>query len=697
MTLSDDPTNEREKAAAPSAASVFISYASCDKALADAVVLSLERRGIRCWIAPRDIVAGEFYADALVRAIDAAPILVVVLTASAAASPHVLREVERAASKRHPLISLRVDRAPLPPGLQYFLNSSHWLEVGGEILEDSAASALIEAVQKSLIAPSSFATAPSITQSAPDAVRATIGRRRMSQAGLVLLVLVVVGGAIWLARQNTGDRQVRNSPADTGSVTSSSATPAPPAHSIAVLAFVNMSGDPKEDYFSDGISEELLDSLSRFSDLQVAARTSSFSFKGKNVDIATIARKLNVGTVLEGSVRRAGDRVRITAELINAATGFQLWSQTYDRQFTDILQVQTEVASAVAKQLEVRIAGNEKAKIELGGTENVPAYDAFLRGQKLYYGADLHESAYRSALAAFDEATTLDAQYALAYARRASTLMRIYDVGNDSATRAELSEQARAAAQRAVVLAPQLGEAHLALAVTLEFGMREYVTMNREYRLALALAPGSAWVQSTFSVFARQMGDNEEALRAARRALRLDPENLQSHIRLADVLVSMREFPEALATLRAAQRFKPDSHWIGGSMVYAVLSSGQNQQAKQLCESASTPMDDDDRHSCLALALHALGESDAAKRELEAFKALDGDSAAFSYAAIYSQWGDKAAALKWLTKAEELKDPGMLDVLVNWMLDPIRQEPDFKALLKKMNLPLPGKGGNPAQ
>jgi len=132
-------------------------------------------------------------------------------------------------------------------------------------------------------------------------------------------------------------------------------------------------------------------------------------------------------------------------------------------------------------------------------------------------------------------------------------------------------------------------------------------------------------------------------------------------------------------------------------MVYAVLSSGQNQQAKQLCESASTPLDDDDRHSCLALALHALGESDAAKRELEAFKALDGDSAAFSYAAIYSQWGDKAAALKWLTKAEELKDPGMLDVLVNWMLDPIRQEPDFKALLKKMNLPLPGKGGNPAQ
>ena len=492
---------------------------------------------------------------------------------------------------------------------------------------------------------------------------------------------------MWWARQDAGNRQMLNARASPGSVASVN-TLAPAAHSIAVLPFVNMSGDPKEDYFSDGISEELLDSLSRFNDLQVAARTSSFSFKGQNVDIATIARKLNVGTVLEGSVRRAGERVRITAELINAATGFQLWSQTYDRQFSDILQVQTEVATAVAKQLEVRILGNEKAKIELGGTESAKAYDAFLRGQQLYYGADLRESAYRAALAAFDEAIAIDAQYALAYARRASTLMRIYDVANDSATRAALSEEARAAAQRAVLLAPQLGEAHLALAVTLEFGMREYVTMNREYRLALALAPGSAWVQSTFSVFARQMGDNDEALRAGRRALRLDPENLQSYIRLADVLVSVREFPEALATLRAAQRFKPNSHWIGGSIAYAILSSGQNQQAKQLCERTTTPLDEDDRHSCLALALYALGERDAAKNELEAFKALDGDSAAFSYAAIYSQWGDKAAALKWLTKAEELKDPGMLDVLVNWMLDPIRQEPEFKALLKKMNLPL---------
>jgi TolB-like protein/Tfp pilus assembly protein PilF len=692
MTESGDPECPREVAAAAAvAASVFISYASPDRALADAVVEALERRGIPCWIAPRDVVAGEFYADAIVRALDVTRTLVVVLSARAAASPHVMREVERASSKRHTVISLRLDRTPLPAGLQYFLNTSQWLDASEGELQDSTVSTLVEAVRRSLVAPSASGATSSITATSSHGIG--LGAKPRSRAvalaaALAGLALLVGSGTVWWSRQATVDRQIHGVAAASDSSAAASAASTPPAHSIAVLPFVNMSGDPTQDYFSDGISEELLDSLSRFRDLQVAARTSSFSFKGQNVDIATIARKLNVGTVLEGSVRRAGDRVRITAELINAATGFHLWSQTYDRQWSDILRVQTEVASAVAKQLEVRILGNEEAQIELGGTKSAQAYDAFLRGQQLSYGADLHETAYRAALAAFDQAIALDPQYALAYARRASALLRIYDVGNDPATRAALNEQARAAAEHAVALAPQLGEAHLALAITLEFGMRDYATMNREYRLALALAPGSAWVQSTFGVFARQMGNSDEALRAARRAVRLDPENLQSYIRLADALVGAREFPEALATLRAAQRLKANSHWIGGSIVYAVLSSGENQQARQLCESASTPLDDDDRHSCLALALHALGETEAAKRELEAFRALDGDSAAFSYAAIYSQWGDKTAALKWLAKAEDLKDPGMLDVLVSWMLDPIRDEPEFKALLKKMNLPL---------
>jgi len=212
--------------------------------------------------------------------------------------------------------------------------------------------------------------------------------KRVSGSELVLItVLLAIGGALlWLYPHPAAER---SAPAvsTVAILTKAPATApvvfTPPAHSVAVLPFVNMSGDAKQEYFSDGISEELLNSLSRLNDLQVAARTSSFSFKGKDVDVATIARKLNVGAVLEGSVRRARNTVRITVQLINAVTGFHIWSQTYDRNLTDILKLQTEVATAVAQQLEVRLVGDETAKFELGGTKNAAAYDAFLRAQQL--------------------------------------------------------------------------------------------------------------------------------------------------------------------------------------------------------------------------------------------------------------------------------------------------------------------------
>src|SRR6202161_3054395 len=156
----------------------------------------------------------------------------------------------------------------------------------------------------------------------------------------------------------------------------------PPPHSIAVLPFTNMSGDKDQEYFSDGLTEELLNSLVRINELQVAARTSAFSFKGKDTDIGTIARKLNVGAVLEGSVRRSAHTVRITAQLINAVTGFHLWSQTYDRDLGDVLKLQTEIATAVASSLKVTLLGDVAAKVELGGAGNPAAFDAYLRGGK---------------------------------------------------------------------------------------------------------------------------------------------------------------------------------------------------------------------------------------------------------------------------------------------------------------------------
>src|SRR6202453_3889409 len=196
-------------------------------------------------------------------------------------------------------------------------------------------------------------------------------RRNRATAWLVAMSIVAVCGAV------AGDRLILPRRAD------DSAPPAafkPPVHSVAVLPFTNLSGDPTQDYFSDGVSEELINALSHVEALQVSARTSSFSFKGKNADIAAIARKLNVAAILEGSIRRSGNTVRITAQLVNTVNGYHIWSQSYDRELRDILTLQTDIATTVAQELQVKLLGDEAAKIEVGSTRNPDAYDAYLRG-----------------------------------------------------------------------------------------------------------------------------------------------------------------------------------------------------------------------------------------------------------------------------------------------------------------------------
>jgi len=516
--------------------------------------------------------------------------------------------------------------------------------------------------------------------------------KRVSGSELILIALLLaIGGSLmWLYRrpadESAASARISKVTTPTAPHVSTPAAFAPPARSIAVLPFVNMSGDAKQEYFSDGISEELLNALSRLNDMRVAARTSSFSFKGKDVDVSTIAHKLNVGAVLEGSVRRAGNTVRITVQLINAVSGFHIWSQTYDRNLTDILKLQADVATSVAQQLEAKLVGDEAAKIELGGTKNAEAYDAYLRGLQRYDKLDAEDSDYREALAAFDDAISLDPNFAMAYARRAGALDIIYDSVTDSAG-LSLNEQARAAAEHALALAPQLGEAHLALAFTYIRGVFDLAKAAREHDSALALAPGSAWVQRNFALFESAVGHFERAVTAARRAVSLDPQNPRTRQVLAQVLINARRYSEALKFLQDARVLFPGSHNIEGFITDTLIASGQIENARRACESPSTPLDDDDRHQCLALVYHAFGRLADAERELEKFKAIDGSAAALDYAAIYAQWRNTTAALQWLTTAQRQGDTGLMQIKVSWLLDPIRNEPQFKAIEARMNFP----------
>jgi serine/threonine-protein kinase len=306
-----------------------------------------------------------------------------------------------------------------------------------------------------------------------------------------------------------------------------SATFNPPPHSIAVLPFVNMSGDKEQDYFSDGLSEELLNDLTRINELQVAARTSAFSFKGKDTDIGTIARKLNVASVLEGSVRRSGHTIRVTAQLNNAVTGFHIWSQTYDRDLGDVLQLQTEIATAVADALKVTMLGDVAAKVEAGGTRNTAALDAYLRGLKAAFR--VHDANdFLTGIALYSEAIRLDPNYALAFASRSLALGVYADTFAARAAIRPTLDRAQADARRAIALAPELAEGHLALARCFELTL-DFKSASEEYRRALALAPGNARVARNYGGFAVQMGDFDAAITAARRSTVLDPLNPLSH------------------------------------------------------------------------------------------------------------------------------------------------------------------------
>jgi tetratricopeptide (TPR) repeat protein len=417
------------------------------------------------------------------------------------------------------------------------------------------------------------------------------------------------------------------------------------------------------------------------------ARTSSFSFKGQNVDVPTIARKLNVGAILEGSVREAGNTVRITVQLINTVSGFHMWSQTYDRKLTDILKVQAEVAFTVAQQLEAKLVGDEAARLALGGTKNADAYGDYLRAMELNHSVDPKEADHRRTLAALDEAISLDPNFAMVHARRASTLDAIYYTTSDVSARASLNEQARLAAERAVAIAPQLGEAHHALAITYLRGTPDLTQAGREFYRSVALSPGSAWVQGNTGWFACWLGRFDFAVAAVRRAVTLDPQNVRLRVEMIRVLIFSRRYNEAQVAVQEAQMLAPNSHQVEAVMTQILIASGRFEQARKACESGSTPLDEDDRHYCLALVYHALSRQADAERELDLYKATDGDAAAYFYAEIYAQFGNKVSALHWLAEAERTHDAALPELRVDPFLDPIRNEPEFKTIEARLNFP----------
>jgi TolB-like protein len=449
-----------------------------------------------------------------------------------------------------------------------------------------------------------------------------------------------------------------------------------------VLPFVNLSGDKEQEYFSDGLTEELLNSLAEINELQVAARTSAFSFKGKDTDIGTIARKLNVGAVLEGSVRRSANTIRITAQLINAVTGFHLWSKTYDRDSGDVLKLQAEIATAVASALKVTLLGDVAAKVELGGTHNPAAFDAYLRGAKAV--SSRHESKdLLPAIDAYTEAIRLDPHYALAFAGRSIALSTAVGEAETEAAIREGNDKAQADARQALALAPDLAQAHLALASVSEYTL-DFTQASEAYERALALAPGNAEVLRPSGRFAAWMGHFDAGLAAARRAVVLDPLARESHSALGRALYAGRRYEDAVAAFAEVISLEPNYTATYGERGLAYYGLGNLERARASCE---TKPDFWFSQWCLSVVYDKLGRHADAEAELAKLKVYGGNTLAYQYAMIYAQWGNRAKALEWLETALRLRDPGLVYLKTDPLMDPLRKEPRFQAVMRELKFP----------
>jgi len=423
---------------------VFVSYASSDAAVANSIVENLEKQGVRCWLAPRDVKPGAQYADAIVRAINEAKAVVLVLSGSAVASSHVGREIERAASKHKQIIAFRIDTAPLSRSFEYFLSNSQWIDVSA-LGMPAALAKLKEAVGQGRA---------EVGQAVPAVNHAGRSKKRIAIAAVVVVgvgLSVALGLHFWSSKPSG-----MQAPAAASGAHESVSVPIS-EKSIAVLPFVDMSEKKDQEYFADGMAEEILDLLTKIPGLMVIGRTSSFQFKGKNEDLRTIGEKLNAAYVLEGSVRKSGDQVRITAQLINAHSGAYEWSETYDRPFGDVLKLQDAIAAAVVRELQLTVASGDLQP--RSSVKNADAYDLILRGRHAANRFDKQglDEAVTLLKQAIDRDATLDdaaAQLAFAY---------YYQGANGFLVPAEAFEQARRAAATALKLDPKNALAHYVL------------------------------------------------------------------------------------------------------------------------------------------------------------------------------------------------------------------------------------------
>ena len=509
------------------------------------------------------------------------------------------------------------------------------------------------------------------------------GDQRVSRSELVILATIValVGGTLWWYVSRIDERAwvVDTGVSETGHAVQADAA------SIAVLPFVDMSPGKDQEYFADGMSEELLNLLAQLPKLHVIARTSSFSFKGKEADIATIARTLNVAHVLEGSVRKSGDTVRITVQLIRASDSTHLWSQTYDRQLNDVFKVQDEIARAVVAALQVKLLPAERKRLAAAPTVNAEAYDAYLKG--LYHWYKLSPEELDAAEHYFELALAKDPKYARAHAGIALLWMGRQQMGY--VPPAEAAPKAKAAALKAVELDDTLADAHYALAIVYTWADWNWPAAESEFRRAIELRPGFADAHAYYAHLLSTLHRPDEAMVEARRSLELDPFNGLFQSLFGWDLTFVRRFDEAIAQCDAALVTNPTD-----PVALQCLMSARHpkREYKEAIEALSRYASAVGYSEVTTFLAQTTADADYRATMHEAADTLAARSRKTfvlptEIAILYCYAGDRERCLYWLERAYEVRDPNL--PYLGWPdFDSVRSDPRFRDLLQRMKLPV---------
>lgn len=632
---------------------VFVSYKAEDRRRVKPLVEALEADGYSVWW-DEQIGGGAQWRHMIEAELNAAKCVIVAWSKrSVGPDGTFVQDEATRAQQRHVYIPVLIDKVHLPLGFgeMQALPLSGWK---GD-RSDPHYQAILSAVNR-IAGDSARAGGPA----APPPPQTGIDRRTVVAGGAVATAAVVgIGGWALLKPGAAGAS----------------------ADSIAVLPFANLSGDPAQAYFSDGIAEELRSALARVAGLKVVGRTSSEAVR--NDDAETAAKKLGVDSILTGSVRQSPSTIRVGAQLVDGRSGLEKWSENYDRPPGDAIKIQTDIAENVARALSVALGNAGRAAITAGGTNNVQAQKLMLQGMQVGRGSSGNE--IQRAIALMDGAIALDPNYAEAVAQKA-ILQNVYasTFADGVPVLMAYRNESLKTANIALQLAPDLSTTHRAKAEIYRSVLNLPAAMA-EYRRALDLAPGDAGTIRDYATFINRLGRQDESLQLADKALSLDRLNPFSYDARLAALMGGRRYAEAVQSAEELQRTSPDLFDWPEAVGLCLVLLGRFADAQKYLDRARAGSYF--RLVAESALLVRTGRRGEVESRIEKIRQLYGDAASYQYGEIYAQLGDKDRAFAALNRAWQIRDSGLMNLKVDELLDPLRGDPRFSELFNRVGFP----------